>query len=345
GRQHPPRRSRRQRGQPHGARRRCDRARHREQPRRRLPHRAGRLLRPAVRRQVPDPPPAAGPSRRDRPVRVQRLVRRQPAPEGATAGADARLGQHPLRQPISGLRHGDAPARQRPRPDGADLLLPDDEGDAAGGPATAAGDGLEGLRRRGADRPGAAAPRRPQAGRAHRRDALGPRHAAAAARRDLGRGAPGGGGAASRHPFRAPRPQRRRYHGGGVLPGRPRCRGGADGPQRPVRVDPVTVAMSPRPINRWLFSPAVDLAAFLGSALFSLVLLAVGVRLGLIHQDTPEWTWVVGVLLIDVAHVWSTAFIVYFDPQELRRRIWLYSLVPLLAFLIGFLLYQHGEDL
>lgn len=97
-------------------------------------------------------------------------------------------------------------------------------------------------------------------------------------------------------------------------------------------------------VNRWLFSPAVDLAAFLGSAVFALVLLAVGVHFGLIHRDTPEWTWVVGVLLIDVAHVWSTAFIVYFDPLELRRRAWLYFLVPFLSFVVGFLLYLQGED-
>src|SRR5438067_5651583 len=102
--------------------------------------------------------------------------------------------------------------------------------------------------------------------------------------------------------------------------------------------------MTTRPTNRWLFSPAVDLAAFLGSALFSLLLLALGVHLGLTQQDTPDWTWVVGVLLIDVAHVWSTAFIVYFDPRELRRRAWLYALVPLLGFTIGFVLYQFGED-
>ena len=87
--------------------------------------------------------------------------------------------------------------------------------------------------------------------------------------------------------------------------------------------------------NRWLFSPVVDLSAFLGSAIFSLVLLAIGIHLGLLERKgTPEWTWVTGVLLIDVAHVWSTAFIVYFDPKELHRRIWLYSLVPLLGFLV-----------
>jgi hypothetical protein len=73
------------------------------------------------------------------------------------------------------------------------------------------------------------------------------------------------------------------------------------------------------------------------------VLLAVGVRLGLLDRDTPDWTWVTAVLLIDVAHVWSTAFVVYFDPAELRRRVWLYSLVPALAFVIGFVLYLQGE--
>src|SRR5438067_2454011 len=94
--------------------------------------------------------------------------------------------------------------------------------------------------------------------------------------------------------------------------------------------------------GRWLFSPGVDLAAFLGSALLSLALLAVGVRAGLVHE-TPDWTWVTAVLLIDVAHVWSTAFIVYFDAREFRRRFWLYTLVPVLAFVIGLALHLAGE--
>jgi len=75
--------------------------------------------------------------------------------------------------------------------------------------------------------------------------------------------------------------------------------------------------------SRWLFSPAADLAAFGGSAALSVALLAVGAHLGLLDgykADTPEWTWVAAVLLIDVAHVWSTLFRVYLDPVEFRRR-------------------------
>ncbi len=99
--------------------------------------------------------------------------------------------------------------------------------------------------------------------------------------------------------------------------------------------------------SRWLFSPAVDLAAFGGSAALSVALLAVGAHLGLLHgdkADTPEWTWVAAVLLIDVAHVWSTLFRVYLDPAEFRRRPGLYLLVPVAGLVVGIALYDAGAD-
>lgn len=94
-----------------------------------------------------------------------------------------------------------------------------------------------------------------------------------------------------------------------------------------------------------LFSPPVDLAAFLGSALLSLACLGIGGYLGLLGGDTPEWAWVVAVLLVDVAHVWATVFRVYADPQELARAPLLYGGVPLGGFLLGVLLYHlTGEQ-
>jgi hypothetical protein len=95
--------------------------------------------------------------------------------------------------------------------------------------------------------------------------------------------------------------------------------------------------------SRWLFSARIDLAVFLGSALFSLAALAVGAWLGLLNDHRPDWAWVPAVLLIDVAHVWATAFRVYLDPAELRRRPGLYTLVPLGGWLLGVLLYSQGE--
>lgn len=92
--------------------------------------------------------------------------------------------------------------------------------------------------------------------------------------------------------------------------------------------------------RRWLFSAPIDLAVFGGTALVSLALVLAGPRAG---TASPEWTWITGVLLVDVAHVWSTAFVVYLDPAEWRRRPALYAITPLAAFAIGVALYCWGE--
>ena len=93
-------------------------------------------------------------------------------------------------------------------------------------------------------------------------------------------------------------------------------------------------------MKRWLFSAPIDLAVFGGTALIALALVALGPSTG---TESPEWTWITGVLLVDVAHVWSTAFVVYLDPAEWRRRPALYALVPALALAAGIALYAVGE--
>lgn len=93
----------------------------------------------------------------------------------------------------------------------------------------------------------------------------------------------------------------------------------------------------------WLFSARVDLSVFLGSAIVSLLALVVGAKLGVLEGDTPDWAWIPAVLLIDVAHVYSTGFRVYLDSEEMKRRPWLYAMVPVLGYLIGVALYSEGE--
>ena len=92
--------------------------------------------------------------------------------------------------------------------------------------------------------------------------------------------------------------------------------------------------------RRWLFSAPIDLALFGGTALVSLLLVAAGPSSG---TASPEWTWITGVLLVDVAHVWSTAFVVYLDPVEWRRRPALYAIAPVVTFAAGLALYAWGE--
>ena len=93
--------------------------------------------------------------------------------------------------------------------------------------------------------------------------------------------------------------------------------------------------------KRWLFSRPVDLALFGGTAIVALVLVALAPAMG-IGKDAPEWSWITGVLLVDVAHVWSTTFVVYLDPIEWKRRPLLYGLTPLAMFALGVALYAWG---
>lgn len=93
--------------------------------------------------------------------------------------------------------------------------------------------------------------------------------------------------------------------------------------------------------NYWLFSAPIDLSVFLGSAALSLVLLAAGWQFGFLNDETPAWTWISAVLLIDVAHVWSSAFRVYFDSEEFKNRFWLYTLVPLCGYAVGVAVYSE----
>ncbi len=86
--------------------------------------------------------------------------------------------------------------------------------------------------------------------------------------------------------------------------------------------------------ERWLFSPRVDVMAFAGVALLSFALSLLLPSLG-VGADTPPWAFLIFVVFIDVAHVWSTLFRVYLDPHELRRRPLLYSAAPLLAYGLG----------
>jgi hypothetical protein len=94
-------------------------------------------------------------------------------------------------------------------------------------------------------------------------------------------------------------------------------------------------------VKRWIFSAPIDLAVFGGTAIASLALVLVGPRHG---AASPEWSWITGVLLVDVAHVWSTAFVVYLDPAERRRRTWLYGLVPVACLAAGVALYVAGGE-
>lgn len=94
---------------------------------------------------------------------------------------------------------------------------------------------------------------------------------------------------------------------------------------------------------RWLFSRATDLAAFGGSFILSIAALGLGRLVGIDDGETPGWAWVPAVVLCDVAHVWSTAFRTYLDPEARRRRRALLTAVPIAGLAASVALYALGS--
>lgn len=95
-------------------------------------------------------------------------------------------------------------------------------------------------------------------------------------------------------------------------------------------------AWRPQP---WIHSPWLD-GVFILAPPFAAIALVLAFR-DVFNDDTgvPLWAWVVFILAIDVAHVYSTLYRTYFNPAEFNARRALYTAVPLLAWVSGALLY------
>nr|HMR11080.1 hypothetical protein [Polyangiaceae bacterium] len=104
----------------------------------------------------------------------------------------------------------------------------------------------------------------------------------------------------------------------------------------------VAPSVPPMSFGPWLFGRHADLALFGGSAALALGLVVVGRALGISPGALPEWGWLLCVLGVDVAHVWSTLFRTYLDRDELRQHPYRYSLIPLGVYVLGVVAYLHG---
>jgi hypothetical protein len=97
------------------------------------------------------------------------------------------------------------------------------------------------------------------------------------------------------------------------------------------------------PRGPWLVSARWDVAVFGGSALVAFGLLLFGRLTGALAGALPAWAWIATVVFVDVAHVWATAYRVYLDPEEMRRRPALYLGLPVAAYAAGVVLYSVGS--
>lgn len=88
----------------------------------------------------------------------------------------------------------------------------------------------------------------------------------------------------------------------------------------------------------WIYSPKFDLGAIIGPpVVITSIVLAWGNRLATL--EAPPWLWVLLVLGIDVAHVYSSLFRTYFDREEYNRRRTLYVVVPIVSWGAGIAIY------
>ena len=102
---------------------------------------------------------------------------------------------------------------------------------------------------------------------------------------------------------------------------------------------------SPRLRPGWIVGPRADLFLFGAPVLVAAALALVAWRAGVLHAQLPAWGFALLIVGVDVAHVHSTAFRVYLDREEFRRRPGLYAGVPLTCFGVGVAAYAlAGAD-
>jgi hypothetical protein len=94
----------------------------------------------------------------------------------------------------------------------------------------------------------------------------------------------------------------------------------------------------------WLKNAAFDLPLILLPSLFSVLVAAIFADGWGPEYKMPLWAWLVFVLGIDVAHVYSTLFRTYFNSHEFRENKLLLTLIPLGAWLVGVVLYWMDDS-
>ena len=90
----------------------------------------------------------------------------------------------------------------------------------------------------------------------------------------------------------------------------------------------------------WIGRPLQDGLFILLPPFLSLGVIAFFPHLFQNNRNMPDAGWVILILLVDVAHVYSTLYRTYFDPQALTRQRSLLWTIPFFSFVAGVLLYS-----
>lgn len=92
----------------------------------------------------------------------------------------------------------------------------------------------------------------------------------------------------------------------------------------------------------WIGNKYTDILFVLLPPFASLLLIFIFPSLFRDANAMPDYWWVVLILLIDVAHVYSTLYRTYFDKETFRQQRNRLIAIPLVAFITGVMLYYAG---
>lgn len=90
----------------------------------------------------------------------------------------------------------------------------------------------------------------------------------------------------------------------------------------------------------WIGKPLVDIIFILLPPFACLAVIWIFPSLFQNDKGMPDAAWVILILLVDVAHVYSTLYRTYFDPQAFRKQKNLLLAIPFISFVAGVMLYS-----
>src|SRR5687767_4225754 len=94
----------------------------------------------------------------------------------------------------------------------------------------------------------------------------------------------------------------------------------------------------------WMGKPLIDIIFILLPPFVSLLIIVLFPTLFQNSKGIPDTSWVILILLIDVAHVYSTLYRTYFDPQSFSKQGFLLTAIPFIGFIAGVLAYSISSQ-
>ncbi len=95
----------------------------------------------------------------------------------------------------------------------------------------------------------------------------------------------------------------------------------------------------------WIGRAWIDIVFILLPPFACLAIIAVCPKLFQNNKNLPDYWWVILILLVDVAHVYSTLYRTYFDKQALHKQRSLLFTIPFVSFVASVMVYSTNSIL